>query len=151
MNSLRARSALVLREQTPRIAATRLVWTVAILNSSETSEPLSNGRALKYTVKRCINFIFRPKGGFERTPSNPPCLGPDIVERFPLLRGFKPIGKLLKTKKYSNVIHSASFGCQLRDGQNNKLLLDDLHNFGTMVTGIRYRPYPRTIILTLRH
>ena len=47
VNSLRAHSALVLREQTARIAATRLVWTVVILNSSETSGPLSNGRALK--------------------------------------------------------------------------------------------------------
>ena len=46
INSLRVGSALVLHEQT-RIAATTLVWTVVILNSSATSGPLSNGRTLK--------------------------------------------------------------------------------------------------------
>ena len=46
VNSLHARSALVLHEQT-RIAATRFVWTAVILNSSETSGPLSNCRTLK--------------------------------------------------------------------------------------------------------
>ena len=42
VNSFRARSALILYEQT-RLAATRLVWTAMILNCSETSRPLSNG------------------------------------------------------------------------------------------------------------
>ena len=46
INSLCARSALVLHEQT-HIAATILVWTAVILNNSETSGPLSNCRALK--------------------------------------------------------------------------------------------------------
>ena len=50
-NSLRARSALVLHEQT-RITGTRLVWTMVILNGSETSGPISNGRTS--TVKGCI-------------------------------------------------------------------------------------------------
>ena len=39
VNSLRARSALVLHEQTC-IAAITLTWTTMILNSSETSESL---------------------------------------------------------------------------------------------------------------
>ena len=47
INSLRVHSALVLCEQTAHIVATRLVLTVVILNSSENSVPLSNGRALK--------------------------------------------------------------------------------------------------------
>ena len=51
LNSLRALSALVLYERA-RIAATRLVWTAVILNSSETSEPLSN--RTKCAVKRCV-------------------------------------------------------------------------------------------------
>ena len=42
----RVRSALVLHEQTC-IAATRLIWTAMILNSSQTSGSLSNGRALE--------------------------------------------------------------------------------------------------------
>ena len=41
VNSLHARSALVLHEQT-RIAATKHVWIAVILKSSETSGPLSN-------------------------------------------------------------------------------------------------------------
>ena len=47
VNSLRARSALVLHEQT-HIAATRLVWTAMILSSSETSGPVGH---LKCTIK----------------------------------------------------------------------------------------------------
>ena len=39
-------SVLVLHEQTRILAATRLVWTPVILNSSKTSRPLSNCRAL---------------------------------------------------------------------------------------------------------
>ena len=42
-------SALVLHEQT-HIATTRHVWTMVILETSETSGPLENGS----TVKRCI-------------------------------------------------------------------------------------------------
>ena len=45
VNSLRARSVLVLHEQA-RIAATILVWTAVLLNSNESSGPISNGRAL---------------------------------------------------------------------------------------------------------
>ena len=30
----------------------------------------------KCTVKRCLKSFWRPKGGFERTPSNPPAYGP---------------------------------------------------------------------------
>ena len=49
VNSSRARSALVVHEQI-NIVATRLVWTAVIprviLNSSETSGRLSNGRTL---------------------------------------------------------------------------------------------------------
>ena len=46
VDSLRARSALVLHEQTC-IAETRLGWTAVILNSIEASGPISKGRALK--------------------------------------------------------------------------------------------------------
>jgi len=54
-----------------RIAATRLAWTAVILNSCETtSGPLSNGRALK--MCSVYKIFWRPKGGFARTPSNPP-------------------------------------------------------------------------------
>ena len=42
-----------------------------ILNSSETSGALSNGRILKRGVYK---IFWRSKGGFERTPLNPPCL-----------------------------------------------------------------------------
>ena len=64
INSLRVRSALVLREQTARIAATRLVLTAVILNSSETSGPLSNGRALKmYSQAVYLKSFGRQKGG----------------------------------------------------------------------------------------
>ena len=45
-SSLRVRSALVIREQTTRIAATRLVWMAVISISSKTSGSLSNSRAL---------------------------------------------------------------------------------------------------------
>ena len=44
---LRMHSVVVLHEQTARIAATRLVLTEVILNTSETSGSLSNGRKLK--------------------------------------------------------------------------------------------------------
>ena len=73
VNSFRARSALILHEQT-RIAVTRLVWTAVILDTAARLEDhfQTVGR-LKYTVKRCKIF-WRSKGGFERTPSNPPCL-----------------------------------------------------------------------------
>ena len=50
INSLSTHSALVLYEQAC-IAAAKLFWTavIIILNSSETSGPLSNGRALMYS------------------------------------------------------------------------------------------------------
>ena len=54
------------------IVATKLVWTAAaavILNGSEASAPLANGRGLKCIARRCINLL-EAKGG----PSNPPCL-----------------------------------------------------------------------------
>ena len=47
VNSLRTRPALVLCEQTACIAITRLILLAVILNSSETSGPLINGRQLK--------------------------------------------------------------------------------------------------------
>ena len=52
------------------VAATILVWTAVILNSSETSGPLSNGSSLEVYIK----IFWSWKGGFARTPSNPPCL-----------------------------------------------------------------------------
>ena len=71
MNSLGARSALVLHES-HTVAATRIVWTAVILSSSETSGSLSNGRV---QFRGVYNILRRSKGGFKRTPSNPPpCL-----------------------------------------------------------------------------
>ena len=54
----------------PRIAATRLVWTPVILNSSKTSEPLSNGRTLIY-ICSVYQIFWRPKRGSSK-PLNPP-------------------------------------------------------------------------------
>ena len=45
-HGLRTCSTLIIHEQT-RIAATRLIWTVVILNSIEASGPLSNLWGLK--------------------------------------------------------------------------------------------------------
>ena len=46
-----------------------------IFNSSKTNGPLSNGRIpLMYSLDVYIKSFGGPKGGFERTPSNPPCL-----------------------------------------------------------------------------
>ena len=70
-NSLRAHSALVLREQT-RTAATRFVWTAVILNSSKTNGPFSNDRELKMQLNGVYEIFWTPKGGFNRTPSNTP-------------------------------------------------------------------------------
>ena len=61
---------LVLHEQTGCIAATKVVRTVVILNGSDASGPLANGRALRM-------YIDRPKGGFEWTPLNPSTYGPE--------------------------------------------------------------------------
>ena len=36
------------------IAATKLIWTAVILNGSEASGPLANGRALKCIARQCI-------------------------------------------------------------------------------------------------
>ena len=78
VNSLRARSALVLHEQT-RIAScnqTRLDSAV-ILNSSETSGPLSNGRILKmYSLEVYITSFGGQKGGSSKPPRTPPAYGP---------------------------------------------------------------------------
>ena len=46
VNIVRARSALILHART-RIAVTKLVWTLVILDRSETRGPLSNSRTLK--------------------------------------------------------------------------------------------------------
>ena len=69
VNSLCAHSALVLREQMACIAITRLILLVVILNSSETSGPLINGRELKM-----YSEVVEAKREFEQTPCNPPCL-----------------------------------------------------------------------------
>ena len=45
-----------------------------ILSSIEATGPLLNIGHLKCTVKQCLKSFWRPKGGFKRTPSNPPCL-----------------------------------------------------------------------------
>ena len=87
------------------VAATRLVWTALILNSRETSGPLSNGRTnLRVS---CVYEIFcRSKGGFTWTPSNPPCLRAWIC----LLRKLPKIfidGKVSKNGKLS-VPHAES-------------------------------------------
>ena len=71
VNSLRARSALVLYEQT-RISATRLVWTAVILNSSETGRPPSNGRALNVQLSGVYKNFFGGQKGVRANPLEPP-------------------------------------------------------------------------------
>ena len=68
INCLFARSLLVLHEQTGCIAANKLVWTVVILNGSETSGPVTSDRAL---AGRYIIFL-RQKGGSSEPPRTPP-------------------------------------------------------------------------------
>ena len=72
---MRVHSVLVLKEQT-HMAASRLAWTVMILNSSETSSgPLSNGRVLtKCTVKAVYIISFGDQKGIRANTSKPPCL-----------------------------------------------------------------------------
>ena len=50
-----------------RIAATRFVWTMVILNSIEDSGSLLNSR----TVKRCLKSCWRPKGGVRANALEP--------------------------------------------------------------------------------
>ena len=80
VNRLRARSALVPHERTRilrTVAATRLVWTAVILNSSETSGPLSNGRILKMcSLEVYIKSFGSQKGGSLEPPRTPPAYGP---------------------------------------------------------------------------
>ena len=60
---------LVLYEQTGWIAATKLVWTVVMLNGSEASGPLTDGR-----VRQCIKPFGGQKWDPSESPSNTPCL-----------------------------------------------------------------------------
>ena len=54
------------------VAATR---AAVILNCNETSGPHSNGIGyLKVHFRGVYKIFWRSKGGFARTPSNPPCL-----------------------------------------------------------------------------
>ena len=60
------------------VAATRLVWTAVILNNSETSGPLLNGRVLKmYSLEVYIKSFGGEKGGSSEPPRTPPAYGPD--------------------------------------------------------------------------
>ena len=60
------------------VAATRPVWTAVILNSSETSGPLSNGRVLKMcSLEVYIKSFGGQKGGSLEPPQTPPAYGPD--------------------------------------------------------------------------
>ena len=55
------------------VAASRLVWTAVILNSSETSGPLSNGRVLKMCgLEVYIKSFGGQKGGSLEPPRTPP-------------------------------------------------------------------------------
>ena len=57
------------------VAATRLVWTAVILNSSETSGPLSNGRiVIMCSLEVYIKSFGGQKGGLLEPPWTPPCL-----------------------------------------------------------------------------
>ena len=64
------------------IAATKLIWTVVILNGSEASGPLTSGRALKMYSWAVIKS-FEAKEGFERTTRTPPpqAYEPDYMAR----------------------------------------------------------------------
>ena len=61
-----------------------VLTAVILTHSSETSGPLSNGRALISSVYRIIDdhftiygkIFWRPKGGFEQSPSNLPYIVP---------------------------------------------------------------------------
>ena len=79
MNSFRACSVLVFHEQT-HIAATRLVWTVVLLNCRLVDHFQTVGH-LKCTDKCVYKIFWRSKGGFKQTPSNPHAYGPDIISR----------------------------------------------------------------------
>ena len=65
-------SVVVIYEQT-RIAATRLVWTVVILNRRETSRPLSKVGHFKCTV--CIKSFGGQKGSLSEPPRTPLPMG----------------------------------------------------------------------------
>ena len=54
---------LVLHEQTGCMAATKLVCTVLIINASEASGPLTDGRALKMDIWWHIKYFVAQKGG----------------------------------------------------------------------------------------
>ena len=54
------------------VAATRLVWTAVILNNSETSGPLVNGRALKMYSLEVYIKSFGGERGVRANPLEPP-------------------------------------------------------------------------------
>ena len=72
------------------VAATRLVWAAVILNSSETSGPLLNGRILKmYSLEVYIKSFGGQKGGSLEPPRTPPAYGPrgggGVIFRYPVV------------------------------------------------------------------
>ena len=59
------------------VAATRLVWTAMILNSSETSGPFSNGRILiMCSLEVYMKSFGGQKEGSLEPPRTPPAYGP---------------------------------------------------------------------------
>ena len=61
------------------VAATRLVWTAVILNNSETSGPLLNGRIHKmYSLKVYIKSFGGQNGGSSNPPRTSPAYRPVI-------------------------------------------------------------------------
>ena len=53
------------------IAATKLIWTVVILNGSKTSGPLTSGKALKMYSWEVYKMFWGQKGGLSK-PLDPP-------------------------------------------------------------------------------
>ena len=66
---------LVPRLEQTRVAATRLAWTVVILDSSETSGPVGH---LQCTLAVYIKSFWGQKGGSSEPPRTPPAYGPEI-------------------------------------------------------------------------
>ena len=56
-------------EQTGCITATKLIWTVVILNGSEASGQLTNSRDLKCITRQCLKSFGGQKRGGSSEPS----------------------------------------------------------------------------------
>ena len=98
------------------IAATKLVWTAAaavILNGSEASAPLANGRGLKCIARRCINSFGGQRGSLK---SPLPTVLPMMVSCFPRPKHDQP---------FCSQILSVSRGCKIRSGSGLRMKLYD--------------------------